>query len=121
MFLVENLGESIYKALASKVSNEEMISIYKKLSINEIDTAGFIANELKRMELAVPRKRKVVLKVVADTAFSLLSHNILETLLKKILKKRMFRSWFNMYHDNNEKFWKSMIDHETLQYELLNL
>lgn len=121
MFLIETLGESIYKALSSKGSNKEMISIYKRLSINEVETAGYIVNELEKMGFSVPRIRKVVLKVVADTVFSILSHNMLETLLKKTLKKRMFKAWFNMYHNNNKNFWQLMIDHEAFQYELLNL
>lgn len=121
MFLVENLGESIYKALSSKASNKKKISIYKRLFFNEVETANYIVNELKKMDFSVPRIRKIILKVVAVTIFSMLSHDRLENLLKKTLKKRMFRIWFNMYHENNEIFWQSMLDHETLQYQLLDL
>ena len=64
MFLVENLGESIYKALSSKASNKKKISIYKRLFFNEVETANYIVNELKKMDFSVPRIRKIILKVV---------------------------------------------------------
>ncbi len=121
MFLTENLGESIYNTLSSKAPNEEKASIYKRLSLNEAATASHIVNELKKLSFSVPTIRKAILKVAAFAIFSVLSHNMLENLLKKTLKKSMFRSWFNLYHKYNENFWQSMLDHETLQYELLNL
>jgi len=121
MLLVENLGESIYNALASKSLDKNKISIYKKLSLNESETANKIGKELKNLGFLTPKTRRVLLKIAAYTIFTLLSHDKLETLLKKALKKRKFRIWFNRYHENNESFWQSMIDHEVLQYELLKL
>ena len=121
MFLMENLGQSIYKTLASKASDEEKTSVYKRLALNEAETASCIVNELKKLDLSVPVTRKIILKIAAFTVFSALPHNILEKLLRKTLKKRMFFLWFNMYHEYNECFWQLMLDHEALQYKLLNL
>ena len=121
MVLVESLGEGIYNALYSKTSDEKKKSIYKRLSLNETETAGYIVKELKKLGFSAPMTRKAILKAAAVTIFTVLSHNMLEKLLKKALKKRMFRSWFNMYHEYNENFWQAMLNHEALQYELLNL
>lgn len=121
MFLVECLGECIYNALSSKTLDEEKKSIYKRLSLNEVETAGRIDYELEKLGFSVPMTRKAALKVVAVVVFTLLSHNMLERLLKKTLKKRIFRSWFDIYHENNENFWQVMLNHEILQYELLDL
>lgn len=121
MFLMENIGECIYNALFSKTSDEKKAFIYKRLSLNEVETAGHIADEIRNLGFASPMIRKAILKIVASTVFSVLSHNILENLLRRTLKKRMFRSWFNVYHDYNQAFWRLMLDHEVLQHELLNL
>lgn len=121
MFLMENLGESIYNTLSSKASDKEKASVYKKLSINEIKTAHHVLNEIEKLGLSAPTTRKIILKIVASAVFPFLSHNMLEKLLKKTLKKQMFRSWFNLYHKHNELFWQSMLDHENLQYRMLNL
>ena len=121
MLFVESLGECIYSALASKASNDEHVSIYKRLSLNEAETAGRIINEMRKLEISVPTTRVSILKLSATAFFSVLSYNVLINLLKKTLKKGMFRLWFNTYHECNESFWQSMIDHETLQYELLEL
>lgn len=118
---MENLGESIYNALSLKTSEKPKVFVYKRLSLNEVVTAGYIVNELNNLGFSVPVIRKAFLKAAANIVFSVLSHDMLENLLKKTLKKRMFRAWFNMYHKYNESFWQSMLDHETLQYELLNL
>jgi len=121
MLFVESLGECMYNVLSSKTADEESASIYKRLSLNEAETAGRIVNEMKRLDISVPTTRASILKITALTVFSVLSQNILKNLLKNTLNKRMFRLWFSLYHEYNEQFWQSMIDHEVLQYELLEL
>lgn len=121
MLFVETMGESMYNALSYKASNEEIASIYRRLSRNEMETAERIVTEMKKLDFLVPTKRVSILKVTAISFFSVLSHNVLKTLLLNALKKRMFRLWSNLYHEYNENFWQSMIDHEALQYELLEL
>ena len=121
MFLIENLGQSIYKTLASKTSDEKKEAVYKRLALNEAETANHITAELKKNGLSVSALRKNILQVVALVVFLILSHDILENILKKTLKKRIFFLWFNMYHEYNKCFWQLMLDHEKLQYKLLNL
>ena len=121
MLIMECMGESIYNSLASKAINEESASVYKKLSENEAKTANYIINEMKRLGFSIPKTRKLIIKFLSRNIFSVLSHKKLETLLKKTLKKRMFNTWFNLYHKNNQDFWQSMLDHEKLQYELLEI
>ncbi len=120
MLLLESLGESLYKALASKAISKESESIYKRLSINEAETADRIANELRTLGFSVPTIRKFILKVISFIIFSILPQIKLEKLLKRALRKSYFRSWFNKYHTYNEEFWQSMLDHETLQSKLLD-
>ncbi len=120
MLLLESLGESLYKALASKAISKESESIYKKLSVNEAETADSIANELRTLGFSVPIIKKSILKVISFIIFSILPQIKLEKLLKRALRKSYFRSWFNKYHEYNQDFWQSMLDHETLQSKLLN-
>ncbi len=70
MFLLESLGESLYKALYSKAVSNERASIYKKLSVNEAETADSIANELRTLCFSVPRIRKFIIK---NTQYSILN------------------------------------------------
>ena len=121
MLFVETLGERIYRALANKAENAEMASIYHRLELNEANTAERIVNEMRTLEIPAPITRVSILKLSATAVFSLLSHGVLRKLLSKSLSKGMFRQWFQMYHDNNETFWQAMLDHESLQHELLEL
>jgi predicted nucleotidyltransferase len=121
MYLMENAGESIYNALCSKSSDKEVAAVYKRLSLNETETAGRIFDELNVIGVSVPMIRKAVLRSTLSTVFALLPHSVLERLLKKTLKKQMFRLWFKLFHQNNEGFWQAMLDHEGLQYDLLKL
>jgi hypothetical protein len=121
MYLVETLGERVYNALASKTENEEMASIYQRLSLNEINTAQRIVNEMSVLEIVVPVRRASILKSSASAVFSSLSHDALLKLLRMSLSRGMFRQWFNTYHENNETFWQAMLDHESLQLKLLKL
>ncbi len=120
MLLLESLGESLYKTLAYKATSEESTSIYKRLSVNEAETADSIANELRNLGFSVPIIRKSILKVTSFIIFSVLTQKKLEKLLKRALRKSYFRSWFNKYNEYNQDFWQSMLDHETLQSKLLN-
>lgn len=121
MFLIENLGESMYNALYTKSANVENASIYKRLSLNEVGTADLILKELKNSGFSEPIISKFFLKVIAFIVFSVFPQKLLEILLKKTLKKKLFRTWYNIYYKYNECFWRSMLDHEILQYELLDL
>ncbi|MCP4269176.1 MAG: amidohydrolase [Candidatus Brocadiaceae bacterium] len=120
MFLLESLGESLYKALYSKAVSNERASIYKRLSVNETETADSIADELRNLGFSVPTIRKFILKVTSLIIFSVLPRIKLEKLLKRAIRKSYFKSWFNRYHEYNQDFWQSMLDHETLQSKLLN-
>jgi hypothetical protein len=120
MLLLESLGESLYKALSFKALSKESASIYKRLSVNEVETADRIASELRNLGFSVPTIRKFILKVTAFIIFSVLPQHKLEKLLKRALRKSYFRTWFNRYHKYNQDFWQSMLDHETLQSKLLS-
>jgi hypothetical protein len=121
MFLIENIGESIYKALGAKTADPGMASVYARLSLNESTTAANIAAEMQRLGLSLPTTRNAILRPFAARVFAMLSHDRLESLLKRALRRRKFRSWFDRYHHHNEVFWRHMLEHEILQYELLRL
>ena len=119
MFFIENLGESIYNALSLKTSDNNKKYIYKKLSKNESSTANHIIKELYKLGISKPIIRKNILKFFASVIFFILPYSILEKLLKKTLKRRIFKSWFNIYNTYNKNFWKLMMEHEELQHTSL--
>ena len=121
IFLIENLGEHIYYALLGKADDDVQRTIYRRLALNEAKTAHLTEEELARLYCPVPVIRKRFIGSIAYIVCSVLSQSTLEKLLKKTLRRRMFSSWFNIYHKFNENFWEALLSHENLQHELLKL
>ena len=118
---METLGVLIYDALAAKTSDHEAVAIYRRLSLNEAETARHIATELVALDAPTPAVVNFILKGLASALFCLFSCSLLDYLLRRTLRRKMFRLWFGMYHARNATFWQAMLDHEALQIDLLKL
>lgn len=121
MYLMEAMGECLYTALASKAPDSSRSEIYRRLAQNEYDTARRIADELQRQGIGTPTLIKTGVSVLLRVVFVILPYRMLAHILRKALGKQKFRLWFDQFHQQSEVFWHLMLEHEVLQYELLEL
>lgn len=120
MLIIENSGEALYRALSSKTKDNDIKLIYEKLALNEQETAKCIEKQI----LLISGKDHYILinKVVlclANIGFLVLTARQLARVLKKVLKRKIYSKWYNEYNDNNQNFWRILLNHENLQHELL--
>ncbi|MDP2924014.1 MAG: hypothetical protein Q8O30_09910 [Candidatus Omnitrophota bacterium] len=119
MFMIENIGEILYKALISKAKDNNLRLIYERLALNEREIAKSIAEEI----LTINNSHYIVInetvlkltKIICST----LTARQLAWILKSVLKRRAYSKWYNRYNDNNQDFWRLLLNHENLQHELL--
>lgn len=120
MFIIETIGEKLYKALSLKIKDEKLKSIYQQLAVNEAQTAKYIEQELARHN----KNPTIVKKLTAHFSgfiFTLLTAKQINWILKNTLKKRIYQRWFNIYNGGNPNLWSRLLKHEEFQHKLLKL
>lgn len=119
MLVIEAIGERLYKALASKTKDQNSKSIYHQLAIAESQTAKYIEKEIS---LTNKNNRIIstgITPIFAGFIFSLLTARQILWILKNMLKKRMYKQWFDIYKDDNRDLWDVLLKHEEFQHDLL--
>ena len=121
MLTLEIIGEKLYSALALKVKDKNLKSIYQKLAVNESQTGACIEKELKISCENTSMLYKIFISNTAGLFFSLFSARILLAILENALKKRVYSRWHKLYNSDNQEFWGILLQHEDIQREFLNL
>lgn len=120
MLIIENAGEALYRSLGSKTRDGNLRLIYEKLALNEHETAKCIENEIL---LILGKGHSILINIVAlslaNIVFSVLTTRQLVWILKRVLKRRVYSKWYNEYKNDNENFWRILLNHENLQHKLL--
>lgn len=119
MFIVEAVGERIYNVLATKTKDKNLQSIFQGLAFGELRTREYIEKELTLIDKNIHLPFKKTILIFTNFIFCLLTVSQLLWILKSVLKKRIYTRWFDTYKDNNQQFWKLLLDHENTQHELL--
>ncbi len=132
MLLLETLGESLYRALASKDCSQRhtylQLARTERLTSLEIQIKlGFQSRskgtpplDLKALGTFILHIRVLIL-TLSFYFFLLIPIRILLYFLQKILQRQSYSHWYVLFHDNDEKFWKIMKNHEDLQFQKLRL
>lgn len=119
MLTIENVGEILYRALVSKTKDNNLILIYERLARNERETAKRIKEEISAVDKDNPILMSGAILSLTKIICGILTSTQLTLILRKALKKRVYRSWYNSYKDNNQDLWDLLLSHENLQRELL--
>lgn len=119
MFIVEAVGERLYNVLATKAKDKNLQSICQRLALGELQAREHIEKELSLIDKNIHLPFKGVILSFANFIFCLSTVSQLLWILKSVLKKRIYTRWFDTYKDNNQQFWKLLLDHENMQYKLL--
>lgn len=116
---IENVGEILYRALVSKTKDNNLILIYERLARNERETAKRIKEEISAVDKDNPILMSGAILSLTKIICGILTSTQLTLILRKALKKKVYRSWYNSYKDNNQDLWDLLLSHENLQRELL--
>jgi hypothetical protein len=119
MFIIESLGEVIYDKLYAKTANPEFKAIYKILAENELNTRKHIEQELLSYNLALPLLSNNIAVATANSLFYFIPGKMLDGILRKILKRRIYRKWHKQFNHENIELWDILLEHEKLQHKLL--
>ena len=121
MFIIENLGEHLYKTLGSKCKDTNLKSIYQKLELNEKETRDCIEKELTSIDIPLPVFKARCITNIARLFFKALSRKRLHKFLTRILSRRIYSNWHEKYCDRNADFWTQLLEHENLQHQMLTI
>jgi hypothetical protein len=123
MLTIENIGEVLYRALISKVKDNNLRLIYERLALNERETAKYIEQEIfardKSGSMLINRGVLSLAKIICGILTARLLAWILKSALKRRIYSRWYNRWYNRYKDYNQDFWCLLLKHENLQHELL--
>lgn len=117
MFLLEEMGKTVYNVLESRTKDIKSREIYHHLYLNEQNTSERIKTEIIR--LSNKSEDKISLLSILNFIFQILPVPALLWGIKKTLKKRLYRKWAGIYIDKNREFWQILFDHEEEQLLIL--
>jgi hypothetical protein len=121
MYIIESLGECLYRGLCSKCADAELKSAYRTLARNEKETRECIEVEIASLGKTVPSRRTRIVTTAAWPIFKAMPRRWLHRFLIRLLRRRMFSRWRKKHGDRNAEFWTRLVEHEDLQYQLLGL
>lgn len=119
MCWVERIGEALYAQLARKENEPTLMRILLRLAENERRTGDLVQKELDPSLPPPPRWMEKLAVGAATLFFRCLPRAILWRGLRKVLRRRMYQRWFDLYQAMNPVLWRSLSDHEKLQHDLL--
>lgn len=119
LLTIEHVGNTLYKALISKVRNENMRIVYEKLAYNERETAKSIEEEISAINRNSPALINNLISNLAKLIFAILTVKQLTWILKAVLKRKIYSKWYLVYRDRNQDLWQLLLSHEDLQHQLL--
>lgn len=121
MFVIENLGERLYEVMGSKCRDVNLKSVYQELALNEKRTRDCIEKEMRSMAMSLPVRRSRFATKIARPVLNIIPLQWLQRFLTRTLRRRMYSNWRERYCDRNADFWRQLLDHEDMQYRMLNL
>lgn len=121
MLMIEKTGEILYRELSLKSRDINSKDLYERLADNEQRTASYIKEELVHFNIKESSLVRSLFVAIASLFFRLLTIGQLKWILKKVLKRRVYSSWFDRNKDSNQQFWQKLLEHEKIQFKLLNL
>jgi hypothetical protein len=121
MFVIESVGESLYTRLKEKTEDTELKSIYDHLAKNESNTRKHIERELLKYDIPKPLMLNKVTLGVANLFFFFASGKMLERLLRRIMRRKLYSKWSDQFGSKNIELWNILLEHENLQCRMLGM
>ena len=119
LLLIENIGVSFYRIVATKEKHQPLSSIFAALAANEHETGERIEQEIRNVsgDSDVPLKNIGI--NLLTVACKIVPLGILKIFLKFTLKQKIYTRLSDKYQALNPELWENLVKHEKLQHELL--
>jgi hypothetical protein len=121
MYIIEHLGETLYEALSSRANDPAEAEVYRTLAQNERDTRARIEKELASASLSCPILKARAASSLLRPLLYLTPLSFVKQRLHRILARRMFSTWKSEFGESNTEFWTTLVEHENLQHQMLDL
>jgi hypothetical protein len=121
MYIIEHLGETLYEALSSRANDPAEVEVYRTLAQNERDTRARIEKELASASLSCPILKARAASSLLRPLLYLTPLSFVKQRLHRILARRMFSTWKSEFGESNTEFWTTLVEHENLQHQMLDL